>query len=1112
MVGTLIPTLPDDAWNPGRKTAGAGWLGTSLGAAGAALAARAVDAEAGQVAVVSGAGMLGLGIGAGAGWMWPDKTSQPVRIGLVAGSTGMMAAGVLAERAWRLSDTLDRQALPLGLFGAAVGAANGYLVGRVLAPDDSSPYAYQQKGGGVLLGASAGLATGVLTSRWVRPTFNDYLGMTGASALGHWAGLGVAELAFGNDGIMYIDPAFPPPVADRREPILRLAGALTGLGAGALVARQAPLRSPDLLAGLVGTGYGAVIGTLVPSLDRDVYVGGDPGAGGAHLGAAIGGAAATAAAHLTDASAAQIMVPSVATGLGGLAGLGLGQLLPAESSQDQRLASLAGMLTFGGASIALERPLRLTEGFRVPRSFALSATGLIVGNIEGTLLANLIDHPGPVDGPTSEEVTGGMLLGNVLGASTGFVLARFIQPTVLDGAVALGGGLAGAGLGVGLAMTTTDQAGRADTAGALAGSLLGLGGLALTQRSSPLQDADFMALPVGAAFGGLFGRLLPTLDDVHFGPLDRTAGGGLLTGISGGALAAVATRHLTDARPVTVGLTALGGTDGLLTGLGVGLLVDDPGESRGQRIGAVAGAAAGLGIGAGLWPQLDWRGTDPLLLGSLTALGAWNGLLAPRLGHASSDSVDGQKTAGGLLVGAGAGSLLATALVPALDLDADLIANALAMDVVLGGAGAGTGALISQRDDAPVWGALAGGAAGLLLGGGLHRAIEIDERRQPLLTLAPIEGLWFGGWLPFLLYERERVGPRQFVGGLAAGGLGGAALATLAGSALELDASEAGSIGLTTAIGASLAGGSALIADGLPARARVGLLLGGSGAGLLAGALGVRDIDLRSGGGYASVGSVLGASEGLVFAWAGRADGSADYAGAALVGAGVGSTLGLVVASNPRWMQGRGLPAAGFAGWGAWMGAFGGALINRDPHEVTLGGLAGANAGMLSGLGLLASGLVEPRDFGWLSAFGAGGTVLGGGVGALFSTRTDPRPALAGLLVGPAVGLATGALVLPHLRGIGRADAPASPSSATSDPDPAPSASYPTSTPSAAATLPSSPELWEASRGREQPTLTRNLRRSFGVSQLMPVIGSLPPTDPAAGPAPFVVGVAGLWH
>jgi len=114
--------------------------------------------------------------------------------------------------------------------------------------------------------------------------------------------------------------------------------------------------------------------------------------------------------------------------------------------------------------------------------------------------------------------------------------------------------------------------------------------------------------------------------------------------------------------------------------------------------------------------------------------------------------------------------------------------------------------------------------------------------------------------------------------------------------------------------------------------------------------------------------------------------------------------------------------AAGFAAWGAWMGAFGGSLVSRDAHEVTFGGLVGANLGFAGGYALLRSGIVKPGDFGWLSLFAALGTVLGAGVGAPLAAQTDPRPVLAGLAIGPAVGLAVGAIVLPKLRALrGRA-------------------------------------------------------------------------------------------
>ncbi len=1105
LAGALLPTLGDDAWNGGRRTDGASWLGLSLGAAGATLAARAIDPDVGSVALVGGAGVLGLGMGLGAGHLWASAHSQPGRIGLLAGSTTLLAAGLLAERTWQLSDSLGSHTVELALFGAGIGAAHGLLAGRVVEPSTSAMLAGRQLGGAVLLGTSAGLAAGVLSSKWIDPTANDYLGVAGASVLGHSAGLGIARLT--------LDPAPWDAAPARPERVLRLLGAAAGLGAGALVARVAPLRTPDLAAGGVGAGYGAMLGALAPSLHRRGRGDTRTATGGAHLGLALGGTAAATAAHLTGASLGQVAVPAVAAGLGGLAGSGLGQMLPDNADQAARVGVFGGILAAAGASIALSRPLRLDEGFAVPGSGLLTLVGAGVGLAEGRLLGVVVAPRLTPDEASEGQRDGAARFATVAGATAGFVLARFIQPSAGDQMLALGGGLFGGGLGLGLSQLASAPGGRADPAAAMAGSLAGLGALALTQRLSPLQDPDFLALPVGVAFGGLFGRLLPTLDARELRPLDRPGGGGLLAGLTGGAFAAVALRHASAAPASTVGLAALGGADLALAGLGVGLLIDDAGSSRGQRIGAVAGGAAGLALGAGLWPRLELRGTDAALIAGLSALGAWNGLLAPVLGHARADTVSRRQMTGGALAGVGAGTVLATALVPALEVDADLLANAFALDLLLTGAGAGAGALASPRLDAPVWGALGGGAAGLLLGGALHRSIEMDAGKHPLVALASVEGLWLGAWLPYLLRERERVTSRQVTGSLAAGGLGGAALATLASPLLQPDGHTATTAAFGSATGAALAGGAALIADPLHGRAGVGLLLGGTAAGLLAGGLGARRLDLPTGAGYAGVGSLLGASEGLVFAWAGRADGEADYAGAALVGAGLGSTIGFVAAANPVWTQGRGLPAAGFAGWGSWMGAFAGALINRDPHEVTLGGLAGANVGLISGLALLGSGAVQPSDFGWLSAFGAAGTVAGGGVGALFSTRTNPRPALAGLLIGPAVGLATGALVLPKLRTIG----------ASASAPPAPPAA-PTAARTPAAREADRPEesissavLWERRRAGgpsatiEQPLASR-IRRSFRISRLMPVLGAMPSDDPAAGPPPFVIGVAGLWR
>jgi hypothetical protein len=46
-----------------------------------------------------------------------------------------------------------------------------------------------------------------------------------------------------------------------------------------------------------------------------------------------------------------------------------------------------------------------------------------------------------------------------------------------------------------------------------------------------------------------------------------------------------------------------------------------------------------------------------------------------------------------------------------------------------------------------------------------------------------------------------------------------------------------------------------------------------------------------------------------------------------------------------------------------------------------------------------------------------------------------------------------------------------------------------------------------------RPPLAARLRRAVHISNLMPVVGALPTApDAAAGPPPFVLGVAGLWR
>jgi hypothetical protein len=219
------------------------------------------------------------------------------------------------------------------------------------------------------------------------------------------------------------------------------------------------------------------------------------------------------------------------------------------------------------------------------------------------------------------------------------------------------------------------------------------------------------------------------------------------------------------------------------------------------------------------------------------AVGGFNGALVPRLGHADSSDVSDKSTAGGILAGAGAASLLAASLATQLKIDPDLTLNAVTLDGIFTGAGAGIGILASQRDDAPVIGMLAAGGAGLLLGGALHKHINLSEDDAPYLTFAGGEGLWFGGFLPYVLRPSAEVNDRQIAAGLAAGGLGATGMAILSSKLLDPSSERLAKATLGSVMGTEIAGGMALLSGNLHDQRGYGLMLGGTALGLGLGAL-----------------------------------------------------------------------------------------------------------------------------------------------------------------------------------------------------------------------------------------------------------------------------------
>jgi hypothetical protein len=386
-----------------------------------------------------------------------------------------------------------------------------------------------------------------------------------------------------------------------------------------------------------------------------------------------------------------------------------------------------------------------------------------------------------------------------------------------------------------------------------------------------------------------------------------------------------------------------------------------------------------------------------------------------------------------------------------------------------------------------------------------------------------------------------RVDGRAGAGGILAGGFGGLGLSVLGSTFWRPTVENATAAGVGSALGASAAGGIALLSRDIHDEAAAGLALGGSAAGLVTGGLLASRGRLRlqsSAAGYGVVGGILGVAEATTFTWSARASGRDPYLGAGLLGASVGASLGIASASTAGDSQSSTPALAGLAAWGGWMGAFAGALVARDPHPITGGGLLGTNVGLLAGYAALGSGLVAAGDFGWLSLGAALGTALGAGAGAPFASPGEGRPVLAGLAIGPAVGMTAAGILLARF---GRAQ----PGTAAPAPAPAPPArggagagapdrgsfARPGSTPSrksppgvevgqapAPTTSPAShSEIFAELERKSQAGRVRAhaIKASLHIEDWAPIVGALPaPRDapPSSGSPPLFVGLTGRWN
>ena len=1076
MVADHLYNITQENQQGSRSDEGATYLGLSLGVLAGTSAARLTHATTGQVFVPTIAMGLGMAMGAGAGDV--AGGGEGARIGSTAAGLGLAATSLLVDRHLKLSKGLGPTWLTMGVWGGLLGGFQGLLLAD-LAQEMHDEYRGDLSSSGWLAGTAAGLTTGLVLSKLARPTARDYTFTAGGSLLGLSLGIGLAN-------------AFD--ASSEASAALRFGGSFGGLVSAAALAHAIKPTKLDLAAEVIGAGYGFALGALVTDLGKSSVNWNNTQTAGASLGMGIGATGAVAATHALGASTAQVTTVTAGTTLGAMAGLGLGMAWRQEETQAARIGTTVGLSAGLLGTLAADHWMNFSGTPFAPRAqLALAATAF--GAYQGILLGRALSYE-QIDLKLQErQRLGSLMFGGAAGAATGLLLSNVLHPNGVDILVTGAGSAVGSLFGTGAAWVFSSPSAQTDAWATLAGSMSGMVAAGAMQRYAPLTTADAGASALGLSLGALVGGLAPALHRSTVTTSNRLNVGGLMLGASAGSVLGVITRKATGAEGRTVATTAWGAWHGAITGLQVGALIDDENETKARRLGAIAGAASGTALGALLWKRNSFANqADRNTTVAASALGAWTGWWTSQL--LPNRDAKGTEFAG-VVAGAGLGSMLAISAAPYVNISDDVLTDAITMNVLVAGVSGGVATMTSTNERAAPAAVIAGGTAGLLLGSVLHDRITLASKGAPLLYLSITQGAFAGLLLPSLLYDEKEQTNRRKDGAIVVGTLGGATIGLLLTSAVTPTKATAALSGLGSATGAAIGGGIGLVSDDFGPQGGAAMALGGSALGLTAGALAARsNPPVGTVFKASAVGASLGAAEGAVFSWAARGTSRDDYAGSMLVGAGLGTTLALASTVSETWQ----IPAsAGFGAWGAWIGSFSGALVKRSPQEVTFGGLVGLNVGVAAGYGALTAKWIEPSDFGWLSLFGAAGTLVGGSTGALLSSSQNPQPAFVGLAVGPIAGLAVGAFMLPTWR---RLRGPETNSQASADET---SLAHQAVAVDSAAPPRGDVVQWAHKTNRRLSSLIE-------VDQVMPLVGAMPTDEQSGGPTPFVLGLTGKWR
>jgi HEAT repeat protein len=754
-------------------------------------------------------------------------------------------------------------------------------------------------------------------------------------------------------------------------------GAALGLGLGFAVPREGPSALQLALAVDGGTALG-LLGAIALPHARDFA----PGKRDMLLLSALYGGAAGALLPLSDAEYSPGARPTRMLGgalTGGSLGLLVGSVLaPAVDPEPRTLVAGTGLVLWGG-TLGLGTGL-LSCDFARDRTACVTrarlATAAQLGAVSGLLGAGFLASRLPT---TSTVVSNG-LAGSAWGAWNGYLLARLdaqaTRPVVLGGAMSLmtlagaTGYLASDRLGLG------PEALWLGLAGSLAGNAWGAGlGYLIPESSTRLKLGLTVAAPIGlAAVGGVAAQAIGREPEIHVAATalgfalgawhaalvpsswrpdptakdQRIAGGVVVGGLTGAALAVGLSPWLDDADLVQTTLVAVAGN---AIGAGLGLYRDRQLALSMQLMGV-----SGMVLGAATAPWTSYSGHDVWWITSGMLIGGWNGALLSG-GIESQDGklalTGGRRASGGLLMGGAAGGLLVGAVTQAAAPRGPLDSAEILLASGVGNAtGLGLGLLAGGRDLRP-W----------VVAPGLSLAVAASVW-APRTTFDASSVLWvasaagLGGWHGLLIYGYPHTGAFAKHQQTAYGaGLVGAGIATLGVGSLaqwvERRPADVGEIVLA---------------------AGVGNVLGRGLGGLVASSKVARERDRLE--------SRLSLGLGLAL-----------------------TAGGTVLAPGTTYDQEAWLWSAALAGVGGWHGALIGGLPGGTwKRERGEGGLlSGAAIGALAGASISQWYRPAVADTGEMLLYGALGNALGLGIGLM--PRDESPRATATLM--QSVGLAT---------------------------------------------------------------------------------------------------------